>query len=123
MSSSIRAAPRGAPTRRVGALAAVIVASAGIAACGGSSSPSTASTTPHANGVLDTQRVAMAIAQSIKAQRHIKATVVCPPHVPQEQGLTFTCVATTYSRKKPVHTLFTVEQKDSNGNVYYQSPQ
>lgn len=101
---------------------AVVLAAEALAACGGSASPA-ASGKPAAHGTLNTPRVALAIENSILTERHIHATVVCPPNVPQEQGLTFTCVATTYTKgHHPVHTMFTVSQTDGAGHVYYQSP-
>jgi hypothetical protein len=104
--------------------AATLVAVA-LAACGGSSSPAAkGSGKPTANGTLNTPRVALAIENSILSERHIHAKVVCPPNVPQEKGLTFTCVATTSASKghHPIRTMFTVSQTDSNGHVYYASP-
>ena len=105
--------------------AAALLSSLALAACGGSSnSGGNQSATAQPNGHLNTARVALAIQQSILSQRHIHAKVVCPANVPQEKGLTFTCVATTYTAKghHPIHTPFTVSQKDNNGNVFYQSP-
>ena len=68
--------------------------------------------------------MALAIEQSILSERHIKAQVSCPPTIPQEKGLSFTCVATSYTTKghHPIHTTFTVFQKDAAGHVYYESP-
>lgn len=96
-----------------------------VSACGSStpSSTTTAAAVRHATGVLDTKRVELAIAQSIMAKRHLRAKVRCPSGVLQEQGLTFACIATTYSHRRPLKTVFTVFQRDSRGNVYYQSPQ
>jgi hypothetical protein len=73
---------------------------------------------------LNTPRVALAIEQSILSERHIRATVTCPRHIPQEKGLTFTCRATTYTKQghHPEHAKFTVFQTDSAGHVYYRSP-
>ncbi|MFL5824251.1 MAG: hypothetical protein ACJ764_12520 [Solirubrobacteraceae bacterium] len=115
----------GGTGRRTALATATVLSAVALAACGGSSTP-TASQSGKApiNGHLNTARVALAIQQSILSERHVHAKVVCPPNVPQEKGLSFTCVATTYTTKghHPIHTLFTVFQKDSNGNVYYQSP-
>jgi hypothetical protein len=76
-----------------------------------------------ATGVLDIKRVELAIEQSIMTKRHTRATVHCPAGILQEQGLTFTCVARTYDHRRALTTIFTVFQRDSRGNVYYQSPQ
>lgn len=76
---------------------------------------------------LNTSRVAEAIVQSIQKEKHLTATVSCPPDVPQKKGRDFTCVATTYTKahgkKTAVHTAFTVNQINDLGNVYYSSPQ
>jgi hypothetical protein len=92
-----------------------------LAACGGSSGLTSKSAT---TADLNTARVALAIEQSILSERHIHAAVVCPPKIAQKKGLTFTCVATTYTAKghHAVHTSFTVSQTDSAGHVFYQSP-
>jgi hypothetical protein len=98
-----------------------------IGACGSSSHSSSTSTNalrPTRN--LNTKRVAVAIEQSIMSARHLQANVVCPGRIPQGKGRTFTCTATTSTtqnhQRVPVHTNFTVFQKDNAGNVYYQSP-
>jgi hypothetical protein len=97
-----------------------------LAGCGSSSNPPGSSKSAHATANLNTARVALAIEQSIMSQRHLHSTVVCPPTIPQQHGLTFTCVATTlattHHHRRPVRTLFTVFQKDDAGNVYYESP-
>jgi hypothetical protein len=102
---------------------AAALAALALTACGGSSS-SKGSGKPTPVGTLNTPRVALAIEHSILTERHIKAKVTCPPNIPQEKGFTFTCVATTLSKKghHPIHTTFTVSQTDSAGHVYYQSP-
>jgi hypothetical protein len=105
-------------------VAGVLCSGLALAGCGGSSKLiSSSSTTPRSNGVLNTKQVAKAIVHSIFVKRHLHATVICPPNVPEEQGHTFTCIATTHSHHKPVHTTFTVFQRNGHGGVYYQSPQ
>jgi Domain of unknown function (DUF4333) len=87
-----------------------------LGACGSSSSSSTTKTR------LNTARVATSIEQSILAQRHLHAKVVCPAVVPQEQGRTFECVATTKSTKPPFtvsKTPFVVTIKTDKGFVTY----
>lgn len=113
-------ASRGRGLTGAGGLA--VLAVLGLGACGGSSP--NASTKAATSGTLNTPRVALAIQQSILSERHIRAQVVCPPNVPQKKGLTFTCVATTFTKKghHAVHTMFSVFQTDSAGHVYYQSP-
>jgi hypothetical protein len=75
---------------------------------------------------LNTKRVAQAIVDSIKQEKNLKATVSCPPNVPQKKGYSFNCTATTYTttngKKTPVYTRFTVNQINDRGNVYYSSP-
>jgi hypothetical protein len=70
---------------------------------------------------LNTTRVARAIRRSILAQRHLKATVVCPPKVVQRPG-TFPCIATTIAPGKPhkkIKTPFVVTIHNSSGYVTY----
>ncbi len=103
---------------RRGAIVAVsaLACAALMSACGSSSTSSTATTN------LDTHRVALSIEQSIFAKRHLHSTVSCPATVPQEQGKTFVCIASTRSAKKPfviVKTPFTVTIKNSRGYVTY----
>lgn len=105
----------------------------GASGCGSSSpkhpaTPKTTATTPAPTSAvkLDTARVALAITQSIKTEKGLKATVLCPSDVPQVKGHDFTCVATTFTKvhgkRVPVHTNFTVTQTNNRGNVYYASP-
>jgi len=105
--------------------AVALACSVMITACGSSSSPS-GSPTAQGKTFLNTKRVAAAITASILSERAIHASVVCPPRVPQVKGLKFSCVASTYAtahgHRKLVHTVFTVFQKDNDGNVYYESP-
>lgn len=84
-----------------------------LGACGSGS----ATTTTY----LDTARVAAAIERSIQAQRHLKATVVCPAKVVQKPGR-FPCIATTVNAKKPhktVKTAFVVTIHNDEGYVTY----
>ena len=115
--------PRAARVVRVrrGAIVAVtaLACAALMSACGSSSS----STSSTAATKLDTARVALSIEQSILTERHLHAKVVCPTAVPQEQGKTFECVATTTSAKAPftvTRTPFVVTVQNSKGYVTYQ---
>ena len=111
-----------------------------VSACG-SSTPAKAKTSKSSTGPagtatqsaatnsekhLNTNTIAVAIEASIEQEKHIKARVTCPEDVLQKQGLTFSCIATTYSlisgKKVPIHTTFTVTQRNDLGNVYYSSP-
>lgn len=65
--------------------------------------------------ILDIAKVQRAIARSIAAQRHLRATVRCPTEVLQQAGVTFTCEATAAGRTYP----FEVVQTDSHGHVRY----
>lgn len=111
--------------RRLGGGAAALGTVLAVTACGQSNN----SASDHTHGFLDTTRVARAIQQSIESERHLASSVICPPRIPQEQGLAFTCVATTYklshqgrkSLRLPLHTTFTVVQQNDRGNVYYHS--
>jgi Domain of unknown function (DUF4333) len=118
--------------RNAVAAVSMLTVAVGASACG-SSSPkhpaapkATATPAPTSTVKLDTARVALAITQSIKSEKGLKATVLCPSDVPQLKGHTFTCVATTYAREHgnrvPVHTNFTVSQTNNKGDVYYASP-
>ncbi len=67
-------------------------------------------------------RVAASIEQSIFSERHLHARVACPAAVPQEQGKTFECIATSRSAKKPfavTKTPFVVTIQNSKGYVTY----
>jgi len=112
---------------RHGALAALaaLAGAALLSACGSSSSSSSSS-----GKTLDTARIALSIEDSILSERHIHAKVTCPASVPQEQGKTFTCIATsttttTTKGKKPTSvtttTPFTVTEQNSKGYVTYHS--
>ena len=98
-------------------LLAVVVSltcTAAMSACGSSGS---SSGTIHAKVNLDTPHVAKAIKLSILSQRHVHAKVTCPPVVPQEQGRTFVCIATTATGKTP----FTVTIQNNKGYVTYKA--
>jgi hypothetical protein len=106
---------------RRGALPIAAVACAALlGACGSSKSSSSSATATKGN--VNTAQVALSIKESILAQRHLAATVVCPPTVAAEPGKTFECVATTRSTKKPfaaIKTPFVVTVKNSKGGVTY----
>ena len=93
------------------AISAAVACAASISACGSSKS----STTPAAGGTLNTTQTKLAIEDSILKQRHIHATVTCPPEVVKEAGRVFTCVATSAKGK----TNFTVTEKNNRGYVTY----
>lgn len=112
-SSSGQRASRGAL-----AAATLLAGASLIGACGSSSSNTTSSTKTD----LDTTRVARSIAQSILAERHLKAKVVCPAVVVQEVGKTFECLATTANPKHPTVTTktpFLVTIQTTKGYVTY----
>jgi hypothetical protein len=67
---------------------------------------------------LDTVVVERAIANSILAERHIDATVGCPPDIPQQKGRVFTCTARLAVGAYPV----SVTEIDGNGHVHYGNP-
>jgi uncharacterized protein DUF4333 len=98
--------------------ATALACAALVSACGSSSSKTTSVKTN-----LDTARVALSIEQTILEKRHLKAKVVCPAVVPQEQGRTFECIATTKGTKPPFpvgKTPFLVTIQNSKGYVTYQ---
>jgi Na+-transporting methylmalonyl-CoA/oxaloacetate decarboxylase gamma subunit len=108
--------------RRLG-LALAVLALAGCGGGGGkdiakeAAEPTpTPTATPKAKPTnLNTAKVARAITVSIAKQRKIKAKVVCPSGVPQQEGLKFACLAIY----KGGTTTFTVDQTDGKGNVKY----
>jgi hypothetical protein len=105
--------------RRVQVALAVAACAGLISACGSSSS-SSSSTAAKTN--LNIARVAHSIEQSIVAQRHLTATVVCPTTEPQEKGKKFECIATTRTIAKPVKvakTPFVVTVQNEKGYVTY----
>jgi hypothetical protein len=107
------------PRARRGTVVAVaaLACAALMSACG--SSGSSGSTTP-AKTDLNTKHVANSIERSILSERHVHAKVSCPAVVPQEQGRTFDCIATTVKGKQPASkTPFAVTVKNSKGYVTY----
>jgi hypothetical protein len=92
--------------RRTG-LAALAAGCGVVTACGGTHSAGTR--------YLDTDRVARAITQSIAAERHLRARVICPGGVVQRKGFDFACLA-VYGAGQ---TTFTVTQIDDKGHVSY----
>jgi hypothetical protein len=70
------------------------------------------------NSKLNTVVVERAIANTILAERHIDATVSCPPGVPQQKGRVFTCTARLAVGTYPV----SVTEADGNGHVRYGNP-
>jgi hypothetical protein len=118
-------APKSSISRTVGAHRSALVALTAfvcallMSACGSSGSPS--GTVP-AKTNLNTPHVAAAIEQSILSQRHVHAKVVCPVAVPQEQGRSFHCIATTFKGKTPTgKTPFTVTIQNDKGYVTYKA--
>jgi len=65
---------------------------------------------------LNTAAVAHSITESILAERHLHATVECPPVVAQTVGKTFDCIATTGDGSK---TPFVVTVRSSSGYVTF----
>jgi Domain of unknown function (DUF4333) len=65
--------------------------------------------------ILGIDRVQRAIERSILQQRHVRATVACPPAVLQRAGITFTCEAAVGGRRYP----FSVTELDNAGHVHY----
>src|ERR1700676_3511787 len=104
--------------RGAGASVTALACVALLSACGSSSSSSTSTTKTN----LNTARVALSIEQSILTERHLHSKVVCPAAVPQEQGKTFECIATTTTTKPPVKSVttpFVVTIQNSKGYVTY----
>src|SRR5256885_9763884 len=87
---------------RVVAVLTLLALAAVLSACGSNSSSKSTKTVN-----VDTAKVARSIEQSIFAQRQLRAKVVCPAAVPQEQGRTFECVASTPNAKNPKRTVTT----------------
>jgi 7-keto-8-aminopelargonate synthetase-like enzyme len=100
-------------------VAAAALASS-IAACGSSKSSNGSS---NAKANLDTHKVALAIEQSIRNERHIQAKVVCPTTVPQQAGRTFVCIAATVPahKRRVSRTPFEVKVQNDKGFVTYQA--
>jgi len=67
--------------------------------------------------VLDIVKVEQAIQAAAATQRHVTATVSCPPNVLQAAGVAFRCVAVAHgsTRQYP----FAVTEIDGNGHVRY----
>lgn len=107
------------PGRRVAVPLVVLAAICAflLGACGSSSS----TTSPTTSTKLDTHRVALAIEQSIRSERHIHAKVICPTSVAQQKGKTFFCVATTKTGGKRTSTPFSVTVQNSQGYVTYKA--
>ena len=97
---------------------AALAAAMSISACG-SSTPSTHSTTTSLTpkAVLDMHTIVRSIEAGVFTQRHIHATVTCPPVIPQQKGRNFACLATAHgSRTK---TPVAVTQQNNDGYVTY----
>jgi hypothetical protein len=96
---------------------AAVLAGVLLAGCGGSSGDgaTTARTVPAGPRMLDTKKVARAIAESIRTQRDTVATVTCPVAVRQAKGVDFVCTA----ESKFGRTAFAVVQRDDAGHVTY----
>jgi hypothetical protein len=122
--STNQSPPARLPTKRTfGSLAAAGLVALALSACGSSASSSTQTkATALPTHLLNTKRVALAIEQSILSERRLHSKVTCPTVVPQQKGRSFTCVATTATHKRSVKTVFTVFQKNGQGNVTYASP-
>jgi hypothetical protein len=66
---------------------------------------------------LNTLAVERATEASILTERHLHATVLCPPRVPQKAGFAFTCTATLDVGTYPV----LVTETNGSGHVRYQN--
>jgi hypothetical protein len=64
---------------------------------------------------LDVAEVQNAIAKSILAERHLRATVSCPAEVIQQAGVTFACTAAVDAARYP----FVVTETNGAGHVSY----
>lgn len=103
--------PRSPRTRWAAAAILALAAGSLLVACGSGSSTTNSE-------FLSTKQTRGAIEESILAQRHLHATVVCPAEVVREKGVTFQCVATTPNGAK---TIFHVVETNSRGYVEYSS--
>ncbi len=65
--------------------------------------------------ILNTDRVERSIEASIRAQRHLTATVSCPVNIEQKAKVVFDCQATFRGRQFPV----VVTEVDGRGHVTY----
>lgn len=109
---------RAVRARRGALVTATALACAALLSACGSSSSSTSSTAAKTN--LNTAHVAVSIEQSILSERHVHAKVSCPAIVPQKQGKTFVCIATTFKGTKPTgKTPFAVTVQNDKGYVTY----
>lgn len=63
--------------------------------------------------MLNSFDVERGIAQSVLVQRHVHTIVSCPPRVPRQQGVTFTC---TVSLQAGRYSVLVVES-DAHGHV------
>jgi hypothetical protein len=70
---------------------------------------------PTALVILNIAKAQSAITSSILAQRHLRATVACPPQVIQQEGVKFTCTATVSGKQYP----FSVSEVNGSGRVSY----
>ncbi len=103
--------PRSPRTRSAAAAILALAVGCLLVACGSGSSTTNSE-------FLSTKQTRGAIEESILAQRHLHATVVCPTEVVREKGVTFQCVATTPNGAK---TIFHVVEANSRGYVEYSS--
>jgi hypothetical protein len=102
--------------RLTGTTLAVGAAIAALSGCGSSHRATSASNADQR--FLNTQRVALAIDDSISAQRGLQAHTFCPAAVPQMKGQTFTCIAYAPDVDPAA---FNVVQVDGAGRVQYSS--
>jgi Domain of unknown function (DUF4333) len=94
------------PTKPAGLIAAALLATVCLAACGSSARS------------LNSAKVERAIAKSIVQERALHATVACPSKVPEAVGHIFTCTAHLDVGTYPVR----VAEIDASGHVRYQDP-
>jgi Domain of unknown function (DUF4333) len=94
-----------AASRSIAMLGAAAITILLLAGCGGSSTPKT----------VDPTHVEQAIARSVKAQRHLSASVTCPSGMPLRKGAGFYCVA----QDGTTITTFAVTETDNQGAVRY----
>lgn len=65
--------------------------------------------------ILNIAKVQSAITASILTQRHLRATVTCPPQVIQQEGVKFSCTAIVNGKQYP----FSVTEVNGSGQVRY----
>jgi hypothetical protein len=92
------------PLRQIRAGLPAAACAIAVAACGGSH-----------HATVDAARVARAITDSARSQRHQRATVSCPTGVPLKARQRFYCVAQVGSRETP----FLVTETNARGAVSY----